>query len=114
MTYFDDDNVTTSVDIGIPDEMWLRAKSFEVGDSVKVRGFLGYWHGCCLLEYARSGLRGLVRDPIIPIYSVWSFHLLILFSHIYLSIPRLIHFSYILTALLRSQETPLSRIHYTD
>ena len=39
--YFDDDNVTTSVDIRIPDEMWLRAKSFEVGDSVKVRGFWG-------------------------------------------------------------------------
>ena len=34
MTYFDNDNVTTSVDIGIPDEMWFRAKSFEVGDSV--------------------------------------------------------------------------------
>ena len=50
MTYFDDNNVTTSVDIGIPDEMWLRAKSFEVGDSVKVRGFLGYWHGCCHLQ----------------------------------------------------------------
>ena len=48
--YFNEDNVTTSVDIGIPDEMWLRAKSFEVGDSVKVRSFLGYWHDCCRLQ----------------------------------------------------------------
>ena len=42
MTYFDNDNVTTSVDIGIPNEMWFRVKNFEVGDSVKVRVFLGY------------------------------------------------------------------------
>ena len=50
MTYFDNDNVTTSVDIGIPDEMWFRARNFEVGDSVKVRVFLGYWHGCRRLQ----------------------------------------------------------------
>ena len=30
--------------------MWLSAKSFEVGDSVKMIGFLGYWHDRCRLQ----------------------------------------------------------------
>ena len=49
MTYFDNDNVTTSVDIGIPDEMWFRVKNFEVGDE----GFFGLlaW----LLSFANYG-----------------------------------------------------------
>ena len=50
MTYFDEDDVTTCVDIGIPEEMWLSVKSFEVGDSVKMIVFLGYWHDHCRLQ----------------------------------------------------------------
>ena len=38
---FEDDNVTSSLDIGIPDEMWDVAKAFNVGDDVKVTIF--FW-----------------------------------------------------------------------
>ena len=30
--------------------MWLSAKSFEVGNSVKMMVFLGYWHDRCRLQ----------------------------------------------------------------
>jgi hypothetical protein len=54
---FDEESVSSTLEIGISDDMMQFAKSFDIGETVKIRVFLGYWHGCCRLQL----LAGLIE-----------------------------------------------------
>lgn len=65
ITCFEDNIVMSCVQIGIPDDMWEAGRSFDIGETVKVKVFLAYWHNSCQLQLTAGVMEEVIKVQIV-------------------------------------------------
>jgi hypothetical protein len=59
--------VASTVIVGVPDDMCQVVKRFETGETVKVKVFMGYWHGSRELQLVLGSMKQVTKVRIVVI-----------------------------------------------